>query len=98
MRVKVGFLSTISWREVGMQSLLIFCIVIALFFITFLFVSVGLAISRSILVEVALNGVFTSLVSGFHITLPLSGIGAISLAIFRQWKNNHVRKTSATGK
>jgi len=87
MRVNSGevdFLSTISWRKVGMQSLLFFCIIIALFFITFMFVSVGLTIYRSILVEVALTGVFYSLISGFHITLPLAGIGGIFLALMKQ--------------
>ena len=95
---EVDFLSTISWRKVGMQSIVFFIVIISLFFITFVFVSVGLAIYHSILVEVALTGVFSSLVSGFHITLPLAGIGALFLAFFKQWMNNYVRKTSADEK
>ena len=79
-----GIMSFISWRKVGMQSIMFFIIIISLFFITFVFVSVGLAIYHSMLVEDALSGVFTSIVSGFHITLPLSGIGGIFLAFMKQ--------------
>jgi len=56
------------------------------------FVSVGLALYHSILVEVALANVFTSLVSGFQITIPLAGIGAISLAFVNHWMNSPDRK------
>ena len=87
MRVNIGdegIVSFISWRKIGMQSLLFFGIILGLFFITFTFVAVGLAIYHSILVEVALSGVFTSIVSGLHITLPLAGIGGIFLAFMKQ--------------
>jgi len=77
-------MSFISWRKVGLHSILFFIVLISLFLITFVFVSVGLAIYHSILVEVALTGVFYSIVSNFHITLPLAGIGGIFLAFMKQ--------------
>jgi len=77
-------MSFISWRKVGMQSILFFLVILSMFFITFVFVSVGLAMYHSILVEVALSGVFYSIVSNFHITLPLAGIGGIFLAFMKQ--------------
>ena len=79
-----GIISFISWRKVGMPSILFFIVIISLFFITFVFFSVGLAIYRSILVEVALTGVFYSIMSNIHITLPLAGIGGIFLAFMKQ--------------
>jgi len=51
------------------------------------FVSVELAIYHSILVEIALKDVFTSLASNFHVTVPFAGIGGIVLALLNQIKN-----------
>ena len=79
-----GIMSFIFWRKVGMQSIVFFIVIISLFFITFVFVCVGLAIYHSVLVEVDLTGVFNSIVSNFHITLPLAGIGGIFLAFTKQ--------------
>ncbi|MHA1191648.1 MAG: hypothetical protein ACTSP9_05055 [Promethearchaeota archaeon] len=77
----------IHWKQVGIQSIVFFIIILSTFLITFVFVSVELAIYHSILVEIALKDVFTSLASNFHVTVPFAGIGGIVLALLNQIKN-----------
>ena len=81
---EVRFLGRIRWKEVGMQSIRYFVLLITMFLITYTFVGVGLAIHHSILVEEALAGVFASLVDGIPVTVPLAVCGGVFLAFMKQ--------------
>ena len=81
---EVRFLGRMRWKQVGMHSIRYFVLLIAMFLITYTLVGVGLAIYHSILVEVALAGVFSSLVDGIPVTIPLAVLGGVFLALMKQ--------------